>query len=60
MLVKLKRDLTSLKAEVGKIDVDELEIVRAEISILRNVVKIDIIKNTVHDELVTKINNSID
>ena len=60
MLVKLKRDLTSLKAEVGKIDVDELEIVRAEIIILRNVVKIDIIKNTVHDELVTKINNSID
>lgn len=60
MLVKLKRDLTSLKAEVGKIDVDEIEIVRAEISILRNVVKIDIIKNTVHDELVTKINNSID
>ena len=55
----MKRDLTSLKAEVGKIDVDELEIVRAEISILRNVVEIDI-KNTVHDELVTKINNSID
>lgn len=56
----MKRDLISLKAEVGKIDVDELEIVRAEISILRNVVEIDIIKNTVHDELVTKINNSID
>ena len=51
-----KSDLASLKAEVDKIDVDNLKTVSVELSELSNVVNNDIIKRTVCDKSVAKVN----
>ena len=49
-----KSDLASLKA---KIDVHKLKPVPVDLSNLSNVVKNDVVKETVYDKLVTKVNN---
>ena len=51
-------DLASLKAEIDKIDVDKLKTVPADLSKLSNVVNHGVIKKTVYDKLVEKVNNS--
>ena len=50
-------DLASLKAEIDKIDVDKLKTVPADLSKLSNVVNHGVIKKTVYDKLVEKVNN---
>ena len=53
----LKSDLTSLKTEVGKIDIDKLILVPNDLATLSNVVKNDVVEKTECDKLVTKVNN---
>ena len=52
----LKSDLTSLKTEVGKIDIDKLILVPNDLATLSNVVKNDVVEKTECDKLVTKVN----
>ena len=53
----VKPDLASIKAEVGKINVDKLKTVPVDLSKLSNVVKNEVLKKTVYDKLVAKVNN---
>ena len=53
----LKTDLTSLKAEVDKLDIDKLAPAPVDLIKLSDVVKNNVVKKTVHDKLVTKVNN---
>ena len=53
----LKSNLTSLKAEIDKIDVDKLKAVHVDLSKRSNLVNNDIVKKSVYDKLVTKVNN---
>ena len=53
----LKRNLTNLKAEVEKLDIDKLVPVPVDLRKLRNVVKNEIVKKTVYDKLVAKVSN---
>ena len=53
----LKTNLSSLKAEVDKLDIDKLVPIPNDLSKLSNVVKSDVVKKTVYDKLVTKVNN---
>ena len=55
----LKTNLASLKTEVDKLDVDKLVPVPVDLSKLSDVVKNDVVKKTVYDKLVAKV-NSID
>ena len=55
----LKSNLASLKAEVDKLDIDKLLPIPVDLSKLSDVVKNDVIKKTVYNKLVTKV-NSID
>ena len=55
----LKSDLASSKTEVDKLDVDKLVPVPVDLSKLSDVVKSDVVKKTVYDKLVAKV-NSID
>ena len=57
MSFALKSNLTSLKTEVDKLDVDKLVLVPADLSKLSDVAKTDIVKKTVYDILVVKVNN---
>ena len=52
----LKTNLTNLKTEVDKLDIDKLATVPVDLSKLRDVVKNDV-KKTVYDKLVGKVNN---
>ena len=52
----LKTNLASLKTEVTE-DIDKLAPVPVDLSKLSDVVKNDVVKKTVHDKLVTKVNN---
>ena len=52
-----KSDLTSLKAEKDKLDIDKLVPVPVDLSKLSDVVKNDIVKKTVYDKLAAKVNN---
>ena len=52
-----KFDLGSLKAEVDKIDVVKLKPVPIDLSKLSNVVRTEVVKETVYDKLATKRNN---
>ena len=54
----LKSNLGSLKTEVGKLDIDKLTPVPVDLSKLSDVVKTDVVKNTVYDKLVEKVNNT--
>ena len=51
-----KSDLVRLKAEVDKIDVDKLETVHVDLSKLSSAVDNNVVKKTVYDQLVTKVN----
>ena len=53
----LKTNLSSLKTEIDKLDIDELATVPVDLSKSSNVVKIDVVKKTVYDKLVAKVNN---
>ena len=53
----LKTNLANLKTEVDKLDIDKLATVPVDLSNLSNVVKNDVVKKTVHDKLVAKVNN---
>ena len=55
----LKSNLASLKTEVDKLDIDKLAPVPVDLSKLSDAVKNDVIKKTVYDKLVAKV-NSID
>ena len=55
----LKTNLASLKTEVDKLDIDKLAPVPVDLSKLSDMLKIDVVKKTVHDKLVAKV-NSID
>ena len=57
MSFALKSNLSSLKTEVDKLDIDKLVLVPADLSKLSDVVKTDIVKKTVYDILVVKVNN---
>ena len=52
-----KSALASLKAEVDKIDVDSLKTVPVNLSKLSNLVKNEVLKKTVDDKLVIKVND---
>ena len=53
----LKTNLSSLKTEVDKLDIDKLAPVPVDLSKLSDVVKNDVVKKTVYDKLVAKVNN---
>ena len=53
----IKTNLANLKTEVDKLDIDKLSTVLVDLSKLSNLVKNDVIKKTVYDKLVAKVNN---
>ena len=53
----LKINLTNRKTEVDELDIDKLATVPVDLSKLSYVVKNDVIKKTVYDKLVTKVDN---
>ena len=53
----LKTNLANLKTEVDKLDIDKLATVPVDLSKLSDVVKNVVVKKTVYDKLVAKINN---
>ena len=53
----LKTNLSSLKTEVDKLDIDKLALVPVDLSKLSDVVKNDVVKKTVYDKLTAKVNN---
>ena len=53
----LKANLANLKTEVDKLDIDKLATVPVDLSKLSNVVKNNVVKKTVYDKLVAKVNN---
>ena len=55
----LKPNLANLKTEVDKLDIDKLAPVPVDLSKLNDVIKNDVVKKTVYDKLVAKV-NSID
>ena len=53
----LKTNLASLKTEVDKLDIDKLAPVPVDLSKLSDVVKNDVVKKAVYDQLAAKVNN---
>ena len=53
----LKTNLTKLKAEIDKLDVEKLKAASVYLSKLSNVVNNKFVKKTVYDKLVAKVNN---
>ena len=53
----LKTNLSSLKAEVDKLDIHKLVPVPTDLSKLSNVVKSDVVKKTAYNKLVAKVDN---
>ena len=53
----LKSNLASLKTEVDKLDIDKLTPVPNDLAKLSNVAKIDVVKKTEYNKLVTKVDN---
>ena len=51
-----KVDLASLKPEIDKLDIGKLETTPVDLSKLNDVVKNEVVKKTVYDELVIKVN----
>ena len=51
----LKTNLTNLKTEVDKLDIDKLVPIPGDLSKLSNVVKNDVVKKVDYNKLVTKI-----
>ena len=55
--VALKTNLANSKTEVDKLDIDKLVPVPTDLSKLSNVVKNDVVKKTVYNKLVAKVDN---
>ena len=53
----LKSNLASLKTEVDKLDIDKLAPAPVGLSKLSDVVKNNVVKKTVYDKLVTKVDD---
>ena len=53
----LKTNLSDLKTEVDKLDIDKLVPVRTDLNKLSNVVKNDVVKKAAYNKLVTKVDN---
>ena len=53
----LKSNLTNLKTEVDKLDIDKLAPVPVDLSKLSDVVKNDVVKKTEYNKLIAKVNN---
>ena len=53
----IKSNLSSLKTGADKIDVDKLKTVPVDLSKLSNVVNNDVVKKTLYEKLVAKVNN---
>ena len=53
----LKTNLASSKTEFDKLDIDKSVPVPVDLSKLSDVAKNDVVKKTVYDELVAKVNN---
>ena len=53
----LKTNLANLKTEVDKLGIDKLIPIPNDLSKLSNVVKKDVVKKTVYNKLVTKVDN---
>ena len=53
----LKTNLANLKTEVDKLDIDKLVPVPVDLSKLSDVVKNDVVKKDLYDQLVAKVNN---
>ena len=53
----LKSNLTALKAEIDKLNIDKLVPVPIDLSKLSDVVKNDVVKKTVYDKWVAKVNS---
>ena len=53
----LKTNLSSLKTEVDKLDIDKLIPIPSDLSKLSNVVKNGVVKKTVYNKLVAKVDN---
>ena len=53
----LKRNLANLKTEVDKLDIDKLVPIPVDLSKLSDVVKNDVVKKTVYNKLVAKVDN---
>ena len=54
----LKTNLANLKTEADKLDIDKLLPVPVDLSKLSDAVKYDVVKKTVYDKLVAKVNNT--
>ena len=54
----LKPNLANLKTEVDKLDIDKSAPISVDLSKLSDVVKDDVVKKTVYDTLVAKVNNN--
>ena len=52
-----KTNLSSLKTEVNKLDIAKLTPVPNDLAKLTNVVKIDVVKKTKYNKLITKVEN---
>ena len=53
-----KSNLASLKAKIDKIDVDKFKTISVDLSKLNNAVNNDLAKKTLHDKLVSKVNDN--
>ena len=53
----LKTNLSNLKTEVDKLDIDKLVPIPADLSKLSNVVKNDVVKKTIYNKIVAKVDN---
>ena len=53
----LRTNLANLKTEFDELDIDKFEPVRVDLSKLTDVVKNEVVKKTVYDKLVPKVNN---
>ena len=53
----LKTNLASLKTEVDKLGIDKLMSIPVDLSKLSDVVENDVVKKTVYDKLVAKVDN---
>ena len=51
------KKISSLKTEVDKLDIDKLTTVPVDLSKLRSIVKIEVVKKAVYDKLAAKVNN---
>ena len=53
----LKTNLATLKTEFDKLDIDKLVPIPVDLSKLSDIVKNDVVKKTVHDKLLVKVDN---